>query len=91
MIGTDQYELIRTAQQVYGKSIQSIAKQYGHSRRTVQNALAGIERRYLSKKSPAGAGQWGPFGGIFGRQSGDSRAHFFHFFQECGPTNHSTF
>ena len=49
----DQYELIRTAHRVYGKSIRSIARQYGHSRKTVRKALAGLEPRYRRQKRPA--------------------------------------
>jgi transposase len=34
-----QYELIKTAHRVYGKSIRQIAKEYGHSRKTVRTDL----------------------------------------------------
>jgi len=52
MIGMDQYELIRTASRVYGKSIRAIAREYGHSRKTIRKALAGLEPRYRRKKDP---------------------------------------
>ena len=52
MIRMDQYELIRTANRVYKKSIRAIAREYGHSRRTVRKALAGLEPRYRRKKEP---------------------------------------
>lgn len=48
----DQYELIRTAHRVYGKSIRSIAREYGHSRKTIRKALAGFEPCYRRKKEP---------------------------------------
>ncbi len=48
----DQYEFIRTARRVYGKSIRGIAKEYGHSRKTIRKALAGLEPRYRRKKEP---------------------------------------
>jgi len=38
MLKISQYELIKTAHRVYGKSIRSIAKEFGHSRkRTFRN------------------------------------------------------
>ena len=43
MIGMDQYELIRAASRVYGKSISAISREYGHSRKTIRKALAGFE------------------------------------------------
>ncbi len=46
----DQYELIRTANRVYTKSIRAIAREYGHSRKTIRKALAGIEPKYRRKK-----------------------------------------
>ena len=63
MIGMDQYELIRTANRVYGKSIRAIAREYGHSRKTIRKALAGLEPRYRRKKEPR-APAMGPFGNI---------------------------
>jgi transposase len=53
MIGMDQYELIRTANRVYGKSIRAIAREYGHSRKTIRKALAGLEPRYRRRKEPS--------------------------------------
>ena len=58
----DQYELIRTANRVYGKSVRAIAREYGHSRKTIRKALAGFEPRYRRKKEPA-APVMGPFAG----------------------------
>ena len=52
MIGMDQYELIRTAHRVYGKYIREIAREYGHSRKTIRKALAGLEPKYRRKKDP---------------------------------------
>ena len=46
----DQYELIRTAHRKYGKSIREIAREYGHSRKTIRKALAGLEPKYRRKK-----------------------------------------
>ena len=42
----DQYELIRTAHRVYKKSIRQIARETGHTRRTIRKVLAGQEPRY---------------------------------------------
>ncbi|MDA2933165.1 hypothetical protein MYX82_02355 [Acidobacteria bacterium AH-259-D05] len=42
----DQYELIRTAKRVYGKSIRQIARDTGHHRVTIRKALAGREPKY---------------------------------------------
>ncbi|MDA2924875.1 hypothetical protein MYX65_09515 [Acidobacteria bacterium AH-259-L09] len=50
MIGMDQYELIRTAQRVYGKSIRQIARETGHHRETIRKALAGLEPQYRRRK-----------------------------------------
>ena len=49
----DQYELIRTADRVYKKSIRQIARETGHTRRTVRKVLAGQEPRYRREKEPA--------------------------------------
>ncbi len=46
----DQYELIRTANRVYRKSIRAIAREYGHSRKTIRKVLAGLEPKYRRKK-----------------------------------------
>lgn len=45
----DQYEHIRRAHKVYGKSIREIARIYKHSRKTVRKALKGIEPKYRRK------------------------------------------
>lgn len=47
----DQYELMRTAHRVYKKSIRCIARQYGHSRKTVRKVLAGMEPKYRREKN----------------------------------------
>ncbi len=39
----DQFELIRTASRVYGKSIRQIRRETGHHRTTIRKALAGKE------------------------------------------------
>ena len=41
MVKMDQYELIRTANRVYGKGIREIAREYGHHRETIRKALRG--------------------------------------------------
>ena len=48
----DQYELIRTAHRVYKKSIRQIARETGHTRRTVRKVLAGQEPKYRREKEP---------------------------------------
>ena len=48
----DQYELIRTANRVYGKGIRAIAREYGHSRKTIRKALNGLEPQYRRKQQP---------------------------------------
>ena len=52
MIKINQYKLIKIANKVYGKSIRAIAREYGHSRKTVRKALAGLEPKYRRKKEP---------------------------------------
>ena len=52
MIRMDQYELIRTAHYVYGKGIREIARDYGHSRKTIRKALSGMSPGYRRKKEP---------------------------------------
>jgi|ETNmetMinimDraft_15_1059895.scaffolds.fasta_scaffold25302_2 transposase len=52
MLTMKQYELIRTAHRVYGKSIRMIAREYGHHRNTVRKALAGMEPDYSNYKTP---------------------------------------
>lgn len=46
MLKMDQYELIKTAHRVYGKSIRAIAREYGHSRKTVRKVLREVSPRY---------------------------------------------
>ena len=46
----DQYELIRTAQRVYGKSIREIRRDTGHHRETIRKALSGEEPKYRRRK-----------------------------------------
>ncbi len=41
MIGMDQYEYIRTAYRVYGKSIREIERETGHDRKTIRKVLSG--------------------------------------------------
>jgi hypothetical protein len=41
MIGMDQYEYIRTAHRIYGKSIRQIARETGHCRQTIRKVLKG--------------------------------------------------
>lgn len=49
----DQYELIRTAYRVYKKSIRQIARETGHTRKTIRKVLAGWEPRYRRRREPA--------------------------------------
>ena len=48
----DQFELIRTAARVYGKSIRQIGRETGHHRVTIRKALAGKELKYRRQKKP---------------------------------------
>jgi len=41
MISMDQYEYIRTAHRVYGKSLREIARETGHDRKTIRKVLRG--------------------------------------------------
>lgn len=50
MIEMDQYELIRTAYFRYKKSIRQIAREFGHSRKTVRKAISGTEPKYGRKE-----------------------------------------
>ena len=43
MIGMDQYEMIRTAHRVYGKSIRQIARETGHHRKTIRKAISKMK------------------------------------------------
>ena len=49
----DQYELVRTAHRVHKKSIRQIARETGHTRRTVRKVLDGQELTYRREKAPA--------------------------------------
>ncbi|GLI33070.1 hypothetical protein [Desulforhabdus amnigena] len=42
----DQYEYIRTAHRVYGKSIREIARETGHDRKTIRKVLRGEPSGY---------------------------------------------
>ena len=48
----DQFELIRTASRVYGKSIRQIGRETGHHRVTIRKALAGKEPQYRRQEKP---------------------------------------
>jgi transposase len=50
MLKMDQYELIRTAHRVYGKSGRAIARDTGHSRNTIKKALAGQSWGYRPRR-----------------------------------------
>jgi len=50
MLKVSQYEYIRTAHRVYGKSIRQIAKETGHSRNTVKRALREEYCQYRERK-----------------------------------------
>jgi len=50
LVNMDQYELIRTSQRVYKKSIRRIARETGHARNTVRKVLSGQEPKYRRKK-----------------------------------------
>ncbi len=49
----DQYELIRTAHRVYGKSGRKIARDTGRSRNTVKKALQGESWGYRQRSRQA--------------------------------------
>jgi transposase len=49
----DQYELIRTAARVYKKSIREIARETGHTRKTIRKVVAGWEPKYRRRQEPA--------------------------------------
>ena len=48
----DQFELIRTASRVYGKSIRQLGRETGHHRVTIRKALAGKEPQYRRQEKP---------------------------------------
>jgi lambda repressor-like predicted transcriptional regulator len=45
----DQYEFIRTAHRVYGKSISDLSRQTGHSRNTIKKAIRAQKRGQVLK------------------------------------------
>jgi transposase len=51
MIKVDQYEYIRTAHRVYGKSIREIQRQTGHDRKTIRKALRSEPKGYAKRKA----------------------------------------
>ncbi len=46
MIRMDQYEYVRTAHRVYGKSIREISRETGHDRKTIRKVLTGEPSGY---------------------------------------------
>src|SRR2546429_7682125 len=53
LIEMDQYEHIRTAHRVYKKSIRQIARETGHTRRTIRKVIGEKEPKYRREKEPA--------------------------------------
>ena len=53
MLKVDQYEYIRIAYRVYGKTIRKIAKETGHSRNTVKKVLNNEHIKYTSRQNQA--------------------------------------
>ena len=53
MLKVDQYEYVRTARRVYGKSVSEIARETGHSRNTVKKVLRGEHRNYAARERQA--------------------------------------
>ena len=47
----DQYEYIRTAKRVYGKSIREIARETGHDRKTIKKILLGKIQTYTVRET----------------------------------------
>ena len=45
-----QYDYIRTAHRVYGKSIKQISRETGHSRNTIRRVLKGEHSNYKNRK-----------------------------------------
>ncbi len=50
MLTVDQYEYIRVARRVYGKSIKGIARESGHSKNTVRKVLREEMKGYKKRK-----------------------------------------
>lgn len=53
MLKVDQYEYVRTAHRVYGKTIREIARETGHSRNTIKKALKGEHSGYKPRTHQA--------------------------------------
>jgi transposase len=51
MISMDQYEYIRTAHRVYGKSVRQISRETGHDRKTIRKVLRGEPSGYEQRQS----------------------------------------
>ena len=60
----DQYELVRTAQRVYKKSIRQIARETGHTRGTIRKVLAGQEPKYRREREEPACPVMDPVAGI---------------------------
>ena len=50
MLKVSQYDYIRTAHRFYGKSINQISRETGHSRNTIRRALKGEYSNYKSRQ-----------------------------------------
>jgi len=50
MLKVDQYDYIRTAHRVYGKSIKQIVRETGHSKNTIRKILRGQYKGYTSRE-----------------------------------------
>ena len=51
MISMDQYEYVRTAHRVYGKSIRNIERETGHDRKTIRKVLRGEYAGYSQREA----------------------------------------
>ncbi len=51
MISMDQYEYVRTAHRVYGKSIRTIERETGHDRKTIRKVLRGEYSGYSQREA----------------------------------------
>ena len=51
MLTVDQYEYIRIAYRVYGKTIRKIAKETGHSKNTVRKVLHNERIEYSPRQN----------------------------------------
>ncbi len=52
MISMNQYEYVRTAYRVYGKSIRTIERETGHDRKTIRKVLRGEYSGYSQREAP---------------------------------------